>query len=135
MKVSELIGVELDYWVAKAQEWKMLDIGDEERSVLVWLNKEGYSADFYVSDTNKVSGTTLPSYTPSTNWQQCGELIDKYLIEIQTSGDGLWLANMWPVADTSSGRPSTSNYLIGAESPLVAICRCVVESKYGNEVE
>jgi len=109
MKTSELIGAELDYWVAMIEGI----LQPEE-----WVNKALF--------LEKGIWSKEGQYFPSTNWQQGGPLIEKYNIELQTSGDGLWCASLWP---------PENNDLIGGETPLIAAMRCIVASKFGDEVD
>ncbi len=105
MKVSELKGAELDYWVyiatfgfvnektAKTEEWK----------------------EFITEE--------LLSFHPSTNWQQGGELIEKYRVTLESINENVWSANMFFDEVYQHG-----------ETPLIAAMRCIVASKYGDEV-
>ena len=100
MKVSELTGDKLDYWVGMADEPDDA-IGDGwGRTVLLGM-KYGYS--------------------PSTNWDQCGELIESRPIRLLGSKQSGYTCNL----DNGSGTGST---------PQEAICRAVVASKYGAGV-
>lgn len=60
------------------------------------------------------------AYYPSTDWAQGGPLIEKYEISVDATF-AMWAADTGPV----SGEGDT---------PLVAICRAVVRSVYGDEV-
>ncbi|WP_426576736.1 phage protein NinX family protein [Xenorhabdus stockiae] len=68
----------------------------------------------------------IPEY--STDWDLCGQLIDDYSIdlscEIETTGT-TWSAKEYYY----------SNGWSYAETPQIAICRAVVSSKLGDEVE
>jgi len=112
-KTSELIGAELDKWTALADECIPVMTGEFSH------DEEGGD----IRDECYVNGFL---YEPSTNWQQGGPLIEKYNIELQTSGDGLWLANIWHEVECTSAE--------GGETPLIAAMRCIVASKYGDEV-
>jgi hypothetical protein len=114
MKVSELTGSELDYWTAKAQEWVIDDFNDGFG--LIWVTLCNRIAKRQSRKCN---------YTPSTNWQQCGELIRKFdRIEIITN-DECNPPNLVSV--------DRRNYYQGS-TPQEAICRAVVAGVFGDEV-
>lgn len=112
MKVSELSGVELDRLVANVQGLSICWNMDE-----LWVCK-GWQ------------GCPLYHYRPSTDWSQAGLLMAKYGINVavHTSENGKptsWKAGKeWPM--------DTQPFCIG-ETPLIAICRCVVASVVGDE--
>lgn len=115
MKTSELTGAELDYWVAKAQGYVRLN--DEVYLKPAW----GYPDGSWLPD---------PMYTPTTNWQQCGELINDFGIALKPLQDRMdcsWYAicKYYPCY--------RNNGCIGL-SAQEAICRSVVASVYGEEV-
>lgn len=96
MKVSELEGANLDYWVCKAYG-------------------RPYSA----------SGSPIgpPTYSPSTDWSQGGPIIEREKMDIGLHENGKdWVAVRerwkWNVGPT----------------PLIAAMRCLVASKFGEEV-
>ena len=106
MKTSELTGDKLDYWVAKAQGWN-LDTEYDDRC-------NQYTA---------LTGRRF--YTPSTNWQQCGELIEKFEADLGPFHSQQWIACVW------SG---SEEFSMDGITPQEAICRAVVASVYGEEV-
>lgn len=113
MKTSELIGAELNCWVAQADGETVYHYTD------LILGKY-YTKDIY---------TPIP-YSPSTNWQQGGPLIEKYKLDVFFT----WKASRWDAL--ISDDPSCSyRYRGEGETPLIAVCRCIVASKYGDEVE
>ena len=62
-------------------------------------------------------------YTPSTDWAQGGVLIEP---------ENLWVG---PLENGHSwGAKGIKNYSYGS-TPLIAVCRCYVASKLGDEVE
>lgn len=64
-------------------------------------------------------------YNPEQDWAQCGELIDKFNISLKShSDDRRYFATSDESEITSAG-----------DTPQQAICRCVVASVYGDEVE
>ena len=125
MKVSELTGSELDYWTAKAQglgEYKNWEDGDYDGEYPCFLiDLDGYCWWYENEDG-------YDPYRPSTDWQQAGELIEKFKVKVWYSS-GKWVAETYKrnrVDITVWGVSST---------PQEAICRAVVASVYGEEVE
>lgn len=111
-KVSELTGVELDYWVAKAQ-------GHER--VRLNLKGEYGNRTFYVDHVDVV-GVGL--YKPSSSWAQGGPIIEREGITITLGIQNPWLAHFGDV-----------NKSVGfGETPLIADMRCYVASVYGEYV-
>jgi len=108
MKTSELIGANLDYWVARADGYEHSDIVDDA----LWQ--------------------------PSMNWDQCGLLIEKYGIALipkvddEHGNDKLHKYCMAMIID-DSGLIKPESKQIG-KNHLTAACRCIVASKYGDEV-
>lgn len=109
MKVSELIGKQLDYWVAKSEiaHW------DKQ-------TKASYTE-------NWISGY-LSTHAPSTNWLDGGRIIEREAIALCKieMPETVWLADIT--------RESRELARAGGETPLEAAMRCYVESKFGNEV-
>lgn len=109
MKVSELGREALNRWTAKAQGWKLDCTGR-------WLDDDQFKA-------------WKIDYTPSTNWQQAGELVEKYEISLGKHGSlEIWAADLNPHNIGTLGK----NW--HGPTPQIAICRAVVASVYGDEV-
>lgn len=109
MKVSELTGALLDYWVARAEGIKNTDI--------FW--REG--GDFWTWGHDY-------GYHPSTDWAQGGPLIEKHKMLCAPRHAGGWSA--W----ASAGLVHKATNEADGETPLQAICRAVVRAKFGDEV-
>lgn len=116
MKVSELSGALLNYWVAKAQ-----------------------GMDVYLLADLCFERETRTSYHPSENWDEAGPIIELG-IEInvrlyKSESDKIplkWCSRMeWPVDDDESGYMST--YAEG-ETALIAAMRVFVQRHFGDEV-
>jgi len=79
----------------------------------------------WISSNGKVY-TEEGWYSPSTDWSQGGPLIQREFVtiypETYTSGD-LWFASPFSGTESFEG-----------ETPLIAAMRCLVASKFGNEV-
>ncbi len=112
MKVSELEGAELDYWVAKAQEWDLVD--NQTVGYFIWNTPDNDWIDQEI-------------YTPTTNWAQCGALLEEFSVDVyihEDEGDMEW----W-------GAQAQSKLAVySCPDPRIAICRAVVASVFGEEV-
>lgn len=68
--------------------------------------------------------------SPSTKWEQCGPLIDQLRVDISSppsdSSDAGW--------DARVDDGSALNWSSG-DTALIAICRAIVSSKLGDEIE
>jgi hypothetical protein len=127
MKVSELTGAELDWWVAKACGWALVEVppdydGEHAGEALV---PPDFPADYRWPEKGKVSPSCMVLRW-SSRWEHCGPLIKRFRIALVPCGD-LWGAfKPWSVDGPSE--------TFKAECPLVAICRAIVASVYGDEV-
>lgn len=119
MKVSELDGVELDFWVARALGHNV-SAGANGVTVFDW-QKPG----------SLIRGNP---FQPSTSWAQAGPIIEREEICIRKDffhpDDNFdsWVAYIRK-PDFSPGAE------ISAETALVAAMRAFVASKFGEEVE
>ena len=113
IKTSELTGPALDWAVAKLEFPE-----HDDEALAVWV-------------------TPLPcddpedfKYQPSTDWAQGGPLIGKAKISLAMLGDTYYsgIRNPDPMVCDYTGTGPASN-------PLIAICRCFVASKLGDEVD
>jgi hypothetical protein len=121
VKVSELTGAELDYWVAKADGFHHRD--DVTRyATIEW------------SDTRQ-----YPAYSPSTNWNEGGPIIEKekidlmhvdYRGEVMGGKEGEpWNAMMQSLSIENPDWDSMSG-----PTALIAAMRAYVGSKFGANV-
>ena len=110
MKTSELTGAALDWAVAKCDGYIDKD--------MAWI--EG----------GKVEVAYYTDYSPSTNWQHGGGIIEREKIDLNWDVtlshrvDGLWFAS------ASGGDDDMT-----ASTPLVAAMRAYVASKFGDEID
>jgi len=107
IKVAELEGAKLDYWVAKAGSVQLSQFPERAKQLI------------------------LPSggkYSPSSKWSQGGPIIERE--KIMLGPVETWCAHLY------TGDPSI-NYSVSHEgkTPLIAAMRCFVSSKFGEEVE
>ncbi|CDH33752.1 phage protein NinX family protein [Xenorhabdus bovienii] len=68
----------------------------------------------------------MEDYTPSTDWAQCGQLIDTYLIELNNHVTSENEVEHWATC--------MDEYIYGSTA-LEAACRIVVHVKLGDEIE
>lgn len=108
MKVCDLQGAALDYWVARAQNWRQ-DILPVTQAA-AWFDERGRFTD------------VVKDYRPSEDWAIGGPLIEKYCLTPQYRDYGGWRVDT--LLTTSLG-----------DTPLQAICRAVVRAAFGDEVE
>lgn len=118
MKVSELIGIDLDYWVGKAERENAFQITEDGRRICV---------DYF--------GNVMYY---STDWAQGGPIIEREGIAVWR-GHGKWHGSI----PGDSSYPGDSGYIDtddmwskgSGPTPLIAAMRAYVASKFGEEVE
>ena len=107
MKTSELTGAALDWAVSKCEYTKPVQIGGS--TVMVFKD--------------------VPfDYRPSTNWAQCGSIIEREGIETCRLKDGEWRGQLYEEGIDKMHRE------YGA-TPLIAAMRCFVASRMGDDIE
>ena len=118
-KVSKLKGKQLDYWVAKAQEWeqsfnKNLFDGNKDRPM--WVSKKETYKGF------------VDIYTPSTDGGQCFDLL--------TSNDFETYNYYCTISKKTRSYAHVVGYKLTGEGDTlnIAICRAYVASVFGDEV-
>ena len=111
VKVSEAKGQVLDYLVAQAMGMK------------IYRSKSGRWMTANYGEFNHRHGT--PWFEPTRNWGYGGLIIEKEKIALDTWGEE-WLATRIEGSAISEA--------IGPR-PLIAVMRCYVASKLGDEVE
>lgn len=120
MKVSELEGAVLDYWVARAEGY--------DRGLNI-EPKFGICEAPAMPDDVQLQGIgsgTSDIFSPSRHWEQGGPIIERERIMVtHTPADGAvcWHATADEYATTSDG-----------PTPLVAAMRAYVASKFGEDV-
>lgn len=65
--------------------------------------------------------------SPSTDWNQCGQLIDRHKVDMHFAGYA-WMAQ----AETLSKESHLACY---GDTPLIAICRAIVACELGESVD
>jgi hypothetical protein len=111
MKVSDLSGVLLDYWVAEAQGMLRMVEGTMEHR--------------------------LGGYSPSSQWRTGGPIIEREKMMICQEGDG-WGASppngCWNPSEYSAREMGVENGYGYGPTPLAAAMRAYVHSKFGDTV-
>lgn len=119
MKVSELTGATLDYWVACAEGLPHPRIND------------GYCWFELPACDDDPAGAVDAAFTPSTDWSQGGPIIERELIAIAMGADQAaspgWSAHVGLIDYEEDFEQS-------GPTPLVAAMRAYVASKFGEEV-
>lgn len=115
IKTSELSGAALDWAVAQIAGRKL----DTHQG------KIGYYVDNW--DANVTS--KFVQWSPSTDWSQCGPLIERFRIDIITERESMVAA----YANDTEYQPLTSDMY--GESVLIAACRAIVAAKLGYDVD
>lgn len=130
MKVADLFGAELDFWVARAEGISALICRD--------LCYAGISADYM----RKPKAGWAPPFSPSISWEQSGPIIERERISIRYirmyPGDknptpAATLACRTELTELRAGPAKGAGWYFG-ETPLIAAMRAYVASKFGDEV-
>lgn len=107
-KVNELTGDNLNHAVALAQKWSK----STKFGVPIYTDENGTNTEY------------CKGYDPEHNWTQCGELIDKFRIDLSHENNKV-------IAKTYDYEWIKAVGITAQQ----AICRCVVDSVFGDEVE
>lgn len=131
MKIADMTGAELDYWVAKA----MNVFGDKvfierhpwtgQKHAVIYCGVPTYGSLFFGEH-----GHGATSFRPSTDWAQGGPLFDEYEIFVERSNfvvEGKAFAFIY----TKDGKDIAAQSY-GA-TRLEAAMRAFVKSKFGDE--
>lgn len=131
MKVAELKGALLDYWVGVALTGKpstrTVNGVPSWRTHEIELNTGPVVDDYFGDD-----------FEPSTRWDHGGPIIERERIWITPYGDG-WIAS-YEIRHSGRERNTVKGLPLlfldrGIEvTPLIAAMRCFVASKLGEEV-
>ena len=76
-------------------------------------------------------------FNPSMQWSDCGPLIEEYKVALwhyADGGIGPYHAYVAPKAEHFNEKTDERRFSKGP-TPLIAACRCIVASKYGEEVD
>ena len=124
MKVSELSGAMLDYWVAKAEGAEDDDLG--------WrITAQGMQVKSRILDWR------MSIYAPHRRWEQAGPIIEREKIAFYPfdgeTDDENWHATT-PLRPIRHAGDAPCWRGIGP-TPLIAAMRAYVASKFGEEVD
>lgn len=137
MKTSELIGALLDYWVARADPAREDMRWEQHGPDRIGFSRIGSSPEFacwIVTDASTLHARatlrdSFPSaifYAPSSDWSRAGPIVECERMKVEPLRDGSWDAYA----------RNSANEIVGAigPTPLVAVMRAYVTSKFGAEV-
>jgi hypothetical protein len=123
MKVSELEGDALNYWVAKAEGYQLIDVppdADGQNASRILAPPNLLASGYQFPPRGKL-GHMLRQW--SSRWEHGGPLIEKYKMYVCGAGGEGWEAHCDDRMNYGKGRTA-----------LEAICRAVVLAKFGDEV-
>jgi hypothetical protein len=115
IKTAELTGPALDWAVAKCHG-KGLDLDDPD---FPWLTSDG------------IADVPLEDYSPSTDWQEGGPIIERE--EINLRYYGFDRVPYWTALSNHKHFPKKFGAL--GPTPLIAAMRCYISSRLGDEVD
>ncbi|PHM22989.1 phage protein NinX family protein [Xenorhabdus ehlersii] len=143
IKTRELTGRALDWAVAVATNMDIYICGRSRDAEYGWIGNYNVTAAAFKKPVITVSPcgdvyiefqAEVKLYSPSTDWAQCGELIEKYEMDLCPVMGGSYCAGL----SITTGALCTDDYVsidMYGKTPQIAICRAVVAAKLGDEVE
>jgi len=131
MKVSELIGAELDYWVALAIAGKVVGREEFQKDDYILRGDEFYTTDRM--DVYTLQSGALVHWSPSTVWDVGGPIIERERIAIAPREDER-LGKWWIATRYAKYPPPYLKLSEIGPTPLIAAMRAFVASKLGDEV-
>jgi hypothetical protein len=134
VKVSELSGTDLDYWVAKAEGMQFtLRNGHPATS-------RSFDPEYHSNETDWKEFKSYFYFQPSRDWAHAGPIIEREKISIDTwqrhwEGKLDWAGSFsYPVPHPSDPKRSPSHHRMRGPTPLIAAMRTFVASRFGDEV-
>lgn len=126
IKVSELSGALLDYYVARAEgiPAERLEIRKVQRTdelICVQLICIGHHAGGMAWEPHCMNY--------GVSWEKCGQLMEKHKLTVAEEG-GTWYAGLISYHEFCVG-----DEIANGPTPHIAICRSVVHKAFGNEVQ
>jgi hypothetical protein len=106
MKVDELEGKQLAYWVARSLGFTNADVVPSDLCGWEHIEGEGFRKE----------------WEPHEDWAQGGPIIDREIQELSHICKGRWCASNW------------NNNASFGPTPLIAAMRAYISSKFGDEV-
>lgn len=116
MRVAELEGALLDYWVARADNLPKPHVDDG----FCWIEEPACDGD--------PAGALDAAFAPSSDWAQCGPIIERahiHLVPAAAGDDVSWTGAVPAGANTIEQTGAT---------PLIAAMRAFVASHFGDSV-
>lgn len=128
MRVAELTGALLDYYVARAEgvpacELEIRDLQREDN-----LTRGPICVRIMPPSHDLLIGPDEQALSYSTNWALCGPLLEKHGVGLSVQLENVRQAFIM----RPKFQPCVTAY---AETALIAICRAVVHAAFGDEVE
>ena len=126
MNVSDAVGAQLDWLVAKCEGYNCLF--DDEVSGPWLVPQEGFLHD----------EKPLSEFSPSTDWSQGGPIIERKCIGIERhrlDGPREWAACDWHSVVVQGHTCLERSHYVYGPTPLIAAMRCVVAANLGDEVD
>jgi hypothetical protein len=136
MKVSELTGAQLDYWVAKAEGIE--PYWQHEGAPQAWVGVYFLRGEPVRSEH---PASEMEPYCPSIDWVQGGPIIEREKIGLEPpfSGEdgGPWMAYYLgpPVEGSYHPTEDAMHTNVSGPTPLIAAMRAYVASRFGETVE
>jgi hypothetical protein len=140
MKTAELLGADLDYWVAKIDPQcigcEIVKAPDDHPLGAHYIGRTDDGVAFFIPTKGIAQILRLkskygsPDYRPHIAWHQGGPIIERELIELTHDRD--WRE------DGQFGRVWQANACFGwwdGDTPLIAAMRAFIASKFGDEVQ
>lgn len=132
VRVLELKGAALDWAVAAAQNEQY-----KEDRVVIWKREE-VTLPAWIERENSPGAYTYHRYSPSTNWNYGGEIIEKNGMSVshRYSSPSLWDAIIKPDF-YCTGIPNSGvkkEIIVSGPTPLIAAMRCYVISVLSDEI-
>lgn len=121
IKTSELSGTALDYAVAKC---RYLDEYDKDRIFLYHSGFKWAKHTVRIANQSTCSRDLSFEWCPSTDWSQCGMIIEQENISVYATYSDWWA--------TSRNGPKLTH---SGPTPLIAAMRCFVEATLGGEID
>jgi hypothetical protein len=121
MKVADMTGALLDYWVGKAEGLTVRLSAASDTAIL-----------------SRTTGGPLPrvyfdSYAPSTRWNEGGPIFERERIEVSPAERYSRTKAGWQASLLIGEQDKEALYADGP-TPLIAAMRCFVASRFGMEV-
>jgi len=138
MKVSELSGALLDYWVARTHGWEIDPYRQNHELQIRIKDPLTYNPDYLHSQdgfTYALCGSNRPySYSPSTDWRLGGVIIECDRITVSDYPAPRWRAMFNTPRPHPDPKRNPSHHCYDGPAPLIAAMRTKVSAHYGDEV-